>query len=106
MTVVCKTTRSTLKINFEPCLPALGSWPGGGGAELGTGTWATVAEAKTAAAQSTRERYRREGMRRRKDSVAGGGISGLGIDAGGRKARGGAESDRELSPTRCARPGA
>src|SRR6266704_3304716 len=36
-TVVCKTTRFTSTLILEPCLAALGSWPGGGGAGVGIG---------------------------------------------------------------------
>src|SRR4029077_1795276 len=100
ITVVCKTTRSTLKVNFEPCWPALGSWPGGGGAELGTGTWAKAAEAKTAVAQIIRHKARREGKTGRKNSVAGGVVAGLGIDAERRQSLGRAQFDFELAPAR------
>src|SRR5437016_11026479 len=100
MTVVCRTTKSTSTLMLEPCLPVLGSWPGGGGTELGMGTWAKAAEAKTAAAQIKRERPRREAKRRLNCSVAGGVISGIGIDAEGRKPLGCAQLDLELAPAR------
>src|ERR1700687_649890 len=100
MTVVCKTTRLTSTLMLKPCLPALASWPGGGGAAWGTGIWAKAAEARTAAAQIKRERLRREGKTLLKKSVAGGVISGLGIDIEGRKSFGCAQFDLELAPAR------
>ena len=67
---------------------------------MGTGIWAKAAEAKTTAAQIKREKQRSEGKRRRKSSVAGGVISGLGIDAERRKSLGCAQLDLELAPAR------
>src|SRR5438445_4736880 len=81
---------------LEPCLPALGSWPGGGGG--GTAICANALAAKTAAAQMKSRRQRREKIRLRKDSVAGGVVSGLRIDAKRRKPFGGAQLDLEFSP--------
>src|SRR5882757_5299608 len=101
MTVVCRTTKSTLRIIFDPCLPALGSWlGGGGGAGVGAGSWANAAEPRTAAAQSWRNNRRSAGTRRRKNSVAGGVISGLGVHAERRKPLRRPQFDLKLAPAR------
>src|SRR5216684_4592295 len=101
-TVVCKTTKLTSTLMLEPCLPELASWPGGGGgAGLETGSWAKAGPAKTVAAQTRqtkRERARMKKLRRWKNSVAGGVIASLGIDAERRKPLGRAQLDLELAP--------
>src|SRR5258707_10042927 len=98
MTVVCRTTRSTLRTIFEPCLPTLGSWPGGGGGA--TGICANALEPSTAAAQSRRKNLRNAKKVRRKDSVAGGVISGFGVDAEWRESLWRPQFDFELAPAR------
>src|SRR6266849_2074992 len=100
ITVVCSTTRLTSILMLEPCLPALGSWPGGGGAELGMGTCAEATETNKTEAPIKRQRWRRQRTMCRKNSVAGGVVSGLGKDAERRKPLGCAQFDFELAPPR------